>query len=178
MNNKGGEHSVRALHDCFLAFNQVQHIDTAPSVVRDRSCEPVPPGFNELEFMQARAFFAPAGSLPKSLDTIHQVAPGPIGVPLPLYVREAMIQVNRTRLAVKAQPTPVPHLKGEDVRGGADLKHHRLGAAAVDSARRNEKVIMFLCRPPVCIALRREGRTALLRRGQVALHRCAIYALV
>jgi hypothetical protein len=73
-------------------------------------------------------------------------------------------------LAVEPHPPPIPHLEGEQVRGGANLEHHRAGPAAVDRAGRDEEVVVLFGGPAVDVSLGGEGRPAGLGGLEVARH--------
>src|SRR6185437_4234169 len=46
------ESAGRALDDGFFALDEIKNVHAASRVMRNRSGEPVPPRFDELEFMQ------------------------------------------------------------------------------------------------------------------------------
>src|SRR5678815_295554 len=91
-------------------------------------------------------------------------------------VGRAMLEMNRARAAVETNSTPVPELEGKNVGCGADLQHHRVSAAAMDGAGRDEKVIVFLRWKSIGKVLRGERSATGSRRLQIAQHRRAIHA--
>jgi hypothetical protein len=59
MDRKWIKRSVWALDDCFVAFNEVEDVHAALSVMGHNLGEPVPARFDKLPLMQAGPFFAP-----------------------------------------------------------------------------------------------------------------------
>ena len=70
---QGLESAIRALDERLLAFHQVQNVDTPCAVMVHSAREPVPPGLDEFEFMEASALLPPAGTLGEGNDTIDEV---------------------------------------------------------------------------------------------------------
>ena len=101
---------------------------------------------------------------------IDKILLNPLGVPVPLDVGCAVLQVDGPGLAVQVQAPPVPELKGEDIGGGADFQHHGVGAGAVYRSPGNQQVVMLLHRNLIDITLGREGAAALLGQIQVVEH--------
>src|SRR5712664_3907438 len=160
----------RALHDTFLAFNEVQNIDSVARVMRRHAAEPVPARLDEFAFVKAGTFFAPACAFRYGLHLRDQVSLHPCGRAIPLYVGFPMIEMDRPWPAIQAQASPIPELKSENVRGRADLQHHAVLAGAVDGASRNQEMVMFSCGPMTDILFGREGTLAALRNAQVLEH--------
>src|ERR1700688_1118236 len=79
--------------------------------------------------------------------------------------------------AVQAEPSPVPHFEGEDIRGRADFKHHAVLARAVRSSGRNQKVVVLLGGKPIDVLVGVKLNCALLRLQQVSRHLLAIDVL-
>ena len=67
MHNEWFEISFRAFDDCLTAFDKVQHMDRALSLMGYWDPEPVASSLDEFEFVQAGPFFAPA------FATYHQL---------------------------------------------------------------------------------------------------------
>ena len=74
----------------------------------------------------------------------------------------AVLEVDRARLAIEPETPPVPQLEGEDVGRGADFQHHGVRPAAMHRAGRNEKMIVLLGREFVRVAFRPERARRLL----------------
>src|SRR5438034_687368 len=83
--------------------------------------------------------------------------------------------MNRPRLAIQTEPTPVPQLECEYVRCRADFENHAVLARAMDGAGRNEKVIMLPSGKSVDVVFCAERGTAFLRRPQLTHHSLAVY---
>src|ERR1035438_148805 len=110
----------------------------------DRGGEPVPAGLDEFTFVQPGPLFAPAGAFGDGINYVDQIFLDPLCYPVPLDVSKPMLEMDWARGAVQAEPSPVPHFEGEDVRGRADFKHHAVLARAVRSSGRKHKVVVLL----------------------------------
>ena len=117
-----------ALDDRFVSFNEIEDVDGAVGVVRDDAGEPMAAGLDEFESMKAGALFTPAGGRVKRFDMVDQVFLNPGSAAVPADIRKTVVEVERARAAIEAHARPIPELKGENVRGSADLEHHGVAA--------------------------------------------------
>src|SRR5215469_5239441 len=94
VNHKRSEGSGGAFHHGFLAFDEIQHVNCALSVVRDSAGKPMPTCFNELELVQASALFAPSILSRYGNKLVDEIRSRPFGRALPLDIALAMLDVN------------------------------------------------------------------------------------
>ena len=124
MDNEWVERIRGTFHNCFTPFAEVQYVDTAICMMFNRFREPMPPSLDEFPLVEPGAFFTPAVALRDKLNAIYQVLLDPIGCAVPLDVVDSVLKVNRPGPAVQPKTTPIPHLKGEDIRSRTDLEDH------------------------------------------------------
>src|SRR5579871_1261779 len=145
------EFFIRALDQAGLPANKVEYIDGSARVVRNGCVKPVAACFDELQRVQPCTLLAPAFAIGHGHHGVDEFSLGPLCVALPGDIGKAVIDVDRTRLAVEPQPTPVPEFEGVNVGGGADLQHDDARAGTVDCPTWNEEVIVSPDRPLVDI---------------------------
>src|SRR3984893_18315640 len=143
----------------------------------DRGSEPVPPRLDEFTFVEPGALFAPAGAFGEGINNLDQILLDPRCCPVPLDVSKPMLEMDWAWGAVQAEPSPVPHFEGEDIRGRADFEHHAVLARAVRSSGRNQKVVVLLGGKPIDVLVGVKLNCALLRLQQVSHHLVAIDVL-
>src|ERR1039457_4429041 len=143
----------------------------------DRGGEPVPPGLDEFAFVEPGALLAPARAFGDRINNLDQIFLDPLGCPVPLDISKPMLEMDGAWGAVHAEPSPVPHFKGEDIRGRADFEHHAVLARAVRSSGRNQKVVVFSGGKPIDVLVCVKLNCALLRLQQVSHHLLAIDVL-
>src|SRR5258708_46615 len=98
------------------------------------------PGLNEFKRMQAGALLPPTFAFRDNLFLVHEMFAHPLGLPVPLNVVQPVIDVNRPRLTVESQSSPVPELERENVWSRADLQHQAVTARAVHSTGWDQEV--------------------------------------
>src|SRR4029077_14168230 len=106
-----------------------------------------PSCFNKFQFMQSCFFFYPSLTFIHHLNGIDQFFFFPISFPAPINYCLSMFDVDGSWLAIKSHAPPIPQFESEDVRSGADLENHAVGAGAMNSTRRDEQMVMFFYRP-------------------------------
>ena len=169
----GQKRAAGTFDDRLLAFDEIQNIHAAVRIMRHGLREPMAPGLDEFALVQAGALLAPAVAAGDRFDAVDQIVLRPFGRAVPLDIGEAMFEMDRPRLAVETEPTPIPHLEGENIGRGADFQHHEFRAAAMHRAGRNQKMIVFLGGQFVGVFLRRKRCAAGLRGFQILRHRRA-----
>src|ERR1700686_4885947 len=112
-------------------------------MVRRQTRKPVPPCFNEFQFVKSCALLVPTGAFAHWFNPVDQILPDPIRVAVPNDVRQPVIEMNRSWQTVQAEPPPVPQLEGENIWGCTYLKNHAVSARAMDGARRNQEMVCF-----------------------------------
>src|SRR2546423_13045824 len=85
-----------------------------------------------------------------------------------MNVREAVLEVNRSGLAVEPKPLPIPQLEGEDVGRRADLQHDVVLAGAVNGAGRDREMVVLAAGPCAHMALDGKRRPAVLGGAPVS----------
>src|SRR5579862_3691202 len=78
--------------------------------------------------------------------------------------------MDRTRLAIESETTPVPKLECEDIRRGAHLKHHALCPGAMNGTGWNKKMIVLQRWPAIYVLLGWKRSTILLRMIKIIYH--------
>src|SRR5215469_3331760 len=114
--------------------------------------EPVSPSLYEFQFVQTSPFFSPAPTCRHRLYLIDQRLFHPCGGSIPLNVVNSALQMDGSRPTIQAKTPPIPELEGKNKRRRTDLKYQAAGTGAMYGPRRNQKVIVFFCRPLVHIA--------------------------
>src|SRR5215471_11381319 len=104
--------------------------------MHDRLIKPMPAGFDKFVRMQAGYFLCKTRAACNRANTIDEILLYPISVALPLDVRQAMLEVNRTRLAVQTRSAPIPQFKSKDIGRGADFEDHAVAARAMNRSCR------------------------------------------
>src|ERR1035437_4238575 len=165
---------LRAGDERLVAFDEVEHIDSALGVMRHRFRKPMSAGSDKLPLMQAGLFFAPSVAGSDLGDAVDQVLFDPASGAVPLGVGQAVRQMDGARLAVQAQAAPIPELEGEDVGGGADFQHHGISSRTMDGAGGDKEMVMLLGWPLVGVSARRGSGGGALRAPQVRGHRGGI----
>ena len=82
----------------------------------DRGREPVTPCLDKFTFVKPGALFPPAGAFGDGINNVDQIFLDPPCCPVPLDVSKPMLEMDWAWSAVQAEPSPVPHLEGEDIR--------------------------------------------------------------
>jgi len=88
-----------------------------------------------------------------------------------------MLEVNRARLAVHAHSSPVPKLKGKDIRRGAYFKDHASRSTAVYRSSGNKDVVVLSHRPTLSVLVSIKGSSSLLSRLKLRNHGTRVYSL-
>ena len=165
------------LDDGFLAFQQVEHVDTVVGVVGNGFGEGVTARLNKLVAVKAGALFYPTVAFGYHLKLVAQVFIDILGVSPPVDDVFAALHVDGAGLTVETQALPVPQLKGKDVGRGADFEYHALRTGTMDGAAGYQEVIVLLGGNLVDILLGIEHKTALLGFAQVGNHGILVDAL-
>src|SRR5271163_785515 len=168
----------RALHHSFAAFAKIQNVHPAIGRVLNWRGEPMTPCLNKFTFVKPSALFPPARALGNRGNSIDQIFLNPSRCPVPLDVAKAMMEVNRSRSAVHAKPSPVPHFESKDIRRRADLKHHAVLPRAVRGSGRDQKVVVLLGGKPVNVFVGIKLNCSFLCLQQVSYHLPAINILL
>ena len=174
----GLERARGTLHDGALSVHQIQHGELPVGGEIHVVANGVHAGLHEFQRVQARAHLGVFGLVRQRLEVVDQVFTDPGRGSVEADHVLAVLDVNRARAAVQAQPIPIPQLEGEYVWRGADLQHHAVAGRAVHRARRNQKVVVLLRGEEVDVSLRVKRAFAGLGALQVCDHRLRIHALL
>src|ERR1700722_3911044 len=118
-------------------------------MVRRQTRKPVPPCFNEFQFVKSCALLSPTGAFAHLFNPVDQILPDSIRVADQNEVSQPVIEMNRSWQTVQAEPPPVPQLERENIWGRTYLKNHAVSARAMDGARRNKEMAVFFGRERV-----------------------------
>lgn len=94
------EGACGALHNGFVALNQIQNVHAAARVMRNRAGKPVAARFDKFQLMESGALLALAGTFPNGFETVDQLTPHPFRGAVPLNVSGPVLDIDGPRPAV------------------------------------------------------------------------------
>src|SRR5215469_14200807 len=81
-----------------------------------------------------------------------------------------MVKMDGPWPTFQIQTVPIPKLEGKNIGRCADFQNHAVLSRTMNGSRRNQEVIVLLCRPPIHKALRREWAISALRTFERLYH--------
>ena len=126
MHRKWFKFSVHALDACASSVHKVYHMDGVIHRYRVRRGKCIADCIDKLTAVQSGSLNFTVFCFFQCFLLADDVFIHPFRIAVPLNIFHSMLNVDRTRQTIHAKASPVPELKGEDVRSCADLQHHRI----------------------------------------------------
>ncbi len=164
------ERTIQAFDIRLLSFDQIEHVHVILVIDYHFVLDPQTPCFDKFQLMQPRMFLFDMVILSYRMNGIDKIFLDPFCRAIPLNVFLSVIDMDRTRQTVQADPCPVPHLECETVWRSTDFQDHRIASRTVACSCRDQEMIVFLGRKTIDVFLGIEQDLSPVGRIQILDH--------